>query len=168
MKINDIPEFRDKKHVLTLGQETLVLDAVKKMVARNYGSVVIVEKKKIIGMFTERDLLKKVVALDLHPSEVKVKDVMTTDVKVATVDDDIVDCMRRMSQGRFRHLPIVDKKGELLGLLSQGDFATLTWGHLYSHFKNFAKINFSINTQIWMLVIAFVVYSLAMTFLLTQ
>ena len=168
MKINDIPEFRDRKHVLTLGPETLVLDAVKEMVAKNYGSAVIVEGKKIAGMFTERDLLKKVVAQGKDPAKTTVKDVMTIDVKVATIDDDIVDCMRRMSQGRSRHLPIVDKKGELLGLLSQGDFATLTWGHLYSHFKNFAKINFSINTQIWMLIIAFVVYSLAMTFLLTQ
>ncbi len=168
MKINDIPEFRDKKHVLALSPSILVIDAVKDMVAHNYGAVVIVDKKKIVGMFTERDLMKKVVALEKDPAKIKVKDVMTSDIKVAKVDDNIIDCMRRMSQGRFRHLPVVDEKGDLLGLLSQGDFATLTWGHLYSHFKTFTKFNFSINTQLWMLIIAFVVYSIAMTFFLTR
>ncbi len=168
MKINDIPEFRDKKHVLTFAPSTNVLEAVKQMVAQNYGSVVVTEQKKIVGIFTERDLLKKIVAHELDPAKLTLQDVMTRDVKTASVEDDIANCMRRMTQGRFRHLPVVDDNGNLIGMLSQGDFASLTWGHLYSHFKNFAKINFTVYTQVWMLIIAFISYSLIMTWLLVK
>lgn len=51
---------------------------------------------------------------------------MSTKLKTAKIDDDVSSCLRRMSQGRFRHMPVVDEKGNLQGLLSQGDFVAFT------------------------------------------
>ncbi len=55
---------------------------------------------------------------------------MTTDLKVARADDDLLDWLRLMSNERFRHLPVVDDQGVIIGMMSQGDFVSYTWPEL--------------------------------------
>ena len=161
MRITDIPEFHDKSEVLTFSPETSVLVVSKEMKEKKYGAAVIIDKdKKPVGMFTERDALFKIIADGKNPAQLNIGDVMTKNVRTATVEDDISDCMRRMSQGRFRHMPIVDENsGQLKGILSQGDFVALTWPEILKRFKEQTQSYFSNYTQIWMLVIAIMAYT---------
>lgn len=158
MRISDMPEFRDKSNILAMPEDTPLMDAVRAMVQRNCGSVVIVQDRQPIGIFTERDLLNKVVAQNKDASALFLRDVMTIEIKTARAEDGVAASIRRMSQGRFRHLPIVDHNGNLVGLLSQGDFVAYTWGDLWSQFSHKTKTSFMTNTQLWMLLLGPLVY----------
>lgn len=139
MKIIDMPEFRDKSEVLTFDESAKVCDAVEIMAQKNYGAVLATKNGKLSGVFTERDLLRRIAACELDLKGLKLKDVMTKNVKTASVNDSVTDCMRRMSQGRFRHLPIVNDKGKVIGMLSQGDFVAFTMGDLITRIGTTAK-----------------------------
>jgi CBS domain-containing protein len=158
MKITEIPEFKDKKELLILKSTETVEAAAKQMTKYNYGATVVVDNNKLSGIFTERDLLVKVVAEGKDYKSAVIADFMTKNVKTANLDDDVYDSMRRMTQGRFRHLPIVDDKGVVIGMVSQGDFVAITWSQLFQQFKSHTKMSFSSNTQIWMFIILILTY----------
>jgi CBS domain-containing protein len=158
MRIIDIPEFKDKSTVLTIDEEMSVYDAVKVIVKHGYGSAAVLKDKKLVGMFTERDVLNKVAAKAKDVKKIKVKDVMTKKVKTASSESLISDSLRRMSQGRFRHLPIVDKKGALLGMVSQGDLISYSWPQIFNLLGHKAKSSFLTYTQIWVLLLAIFAY----------
>jgi CBS domain-containing protein len=168
MRINDMPEFQDKKNVLTYDVSASLCDAVDAMAKANYGAVLVTRGGKLAGIFTERDLLRKVAACRLDLVGLKLSDVMTSDLKTANINDDVVDCMRRMSHGRFRHLPVVDDAGNLVGLLSQGDFVAFTMSDLVGRFSTIARANVSIgNATPISILLAVFVYTLALLFLLS-
>ena len=160
MKVTDIPEFHDKSDVLCFKEEDTAEKAIQEMVRLNFGSAVITRGRKVVGIFTERDVMIKVVALGKDPKKLKIKDVMSKGVKVARKDDKVLHCLRRMSQGRFRHLPVVDESDNLIGILSQGDFMAFTWSQLFSQLKNQTKASFLSYTQLWMIALAIAVYIL--------
>lgn len=162
MKISDIPEYKDKRQILMLDKQITVFDAAKKMKELNYGAALVTENGKLSGIFTERDLLMKIAAQGKEISGVKLADVMTSPVKTAHIDDTVYDSMRRMSQGRFRHLPVVDNNGEITGLISQGDFVAITWYQLFQQLKTQTKSSFMTFTQLWILVICLIGYFTAM------
>jgi len=143
MKISDMPEFQDKSEILTFSETTSLSEAIAGMADKNYGAALVTKKDKLAGIFTERDVLRKVAGRGLDTKKEKVKDYMTKDVKTANKDDKITDCLRRMSQGRFRHLPVVGEKDELLGLLSQGDFVAFTMSDVISRFTATSKAEIS-------------------------
>ena len=137
MRISDRPEYKAKRPPLTAEPSALVLDVAAEMDQLNYGSVVIVnDNREVVGIFTERDLLKRVVARNLIPSETRIGDVMTDHVKVASASDDVVDWLRQMSNDRFRHLPVVDTDGRIVHVMSQGDFVSFTWPELLVRIKD--------------------------------
>lgn len=166
MRITDMPEFHDKRKVLTLTGDETVFEAAKAMTEVLYGSVVIIDsKRKILGIFTERDLLKTI-GRGMDCNKVKIKDVMSTDINVAKASDDIANSLRRMNQGRFRHLPIVDEHGHLIGMMSQGDFVAYTWPQLVHRLSQSTVVSFLTNTQVWMLIVAILGYAAVMHYLL--
>ncbi len=126
MLISDMPEFKDKSQVMTFEKNVLVATAVDAMAEKNYGAILVTDNGRLCGVFTERDLLRRIAASRIDISKTHLADVMTTNIKTARIDDKVSDCLRRMSQGRFRHMPIVDEHGNLKGLLSQGDFVAFT------------------------------------------
>ena len=83
MRITDLPEFRDKQNVMSFEASTTLSDAVAEMAYKNYGACIVTEKGKLAGIFTERDLLRRVVAEGIDPKKTKLRDVMTTDLKTA-------------------------------------------------------------------------------------
>ncbi|HTO78306.1 MAG TPA: CBS domain-containing protein, partial [Methylocystis sp.] len=130
MKIKDRPEFAKKPQPFALRGEETVASAVKTMVERNIGSVVIVDAEmKVQGIVTERDILR-FVAGALDPKETPLSSIMSAHIKTAKLDDDDMEWLQHMSDERFRHLPIVDEDGRLIGILSQGDFVAQTWQDL--------------------------------------
>src|SRR5260221_7820210 len=168
MRISDIAEFKDKKNVFSLKETNSVFDAVQGMTERVVGSCVILdENEAVIGIFTERDLLTKIAYEGRDLKTTKLKEVMTAPPRTGYVEDSVLDSLRRMSQGRFRHLPIVDENNHLLGLLSQGDFVALTWGQLFHHLKQGTKTSFIFYTSLWILVIGILIYITVLLSLLT-
>jgi len=166
MRIIDIPEYKDKKQLLMLSKDMTVVEAARKMKKLNYGAVIVHDDaKKLCGIFTERDLLMKVAAEDREIKGLILGDIMTTNIQTANVNDEIYDCMRRMTEGRFRHLPIVNDKGDVTGMISQGDFVAITWQQLLSQLKTRTKTSFFSYTQLWMLAIAGLSYILIMPFM---
>jgi len=169
MRIIDIPGYKDKKDLLILDKEISVLEAVSQMKKMNYGAVMVIDsahQDKLCGMFTERDLLMKVVAEGKDVAKVKLQDAMTKKVHTAHPDDTVYNSMRRMSAGRFRHLPIVDEKGKIIGLVSQGDFVAISWYQLYQQVKERGKLSFTTHTQFWVFILAFMAYTAIMIKLL--
>lgn len=166
MRIIDIPEFKDRNQVLTCTPDTLLVDATQRMAKDNYGSILVVDANRVlVGIFTERDLLRKVVGAGIPIGQQKIGEFMTQNVKVANPEDNVVDCLRRMSQGRFRHMPVVDNDKHPIGMVSQGDFLALTWGDLWTRFKSQTLGSFFQAHQIWIILGGIFVYSIMLVLL---
>lgn len=97
-----------------------VIDAVEKMHEKNIGALPVVEGDGVIGIFTERDALYRVIHDKLDPASTSVGDVMTKNPDCVSPDMSVIDAMRMVNEKRFRHLPLV-KEGKLVGLVSSGD-----------------------------------------------
>jgi CBS domain-containing protein len=166
MKICERPEFKSKKPPLTYHENDKVLTAVKAMSKDNFGSVIIVDKqKKVLGIVTERDLMRKLLNNSMNPKTTKLKDIMTSPVKVADKDDQLTSWLRQMSNERFRHVPVVDKTGKLINVMSQGDFVSYTWPNLVYQVKEMAKENYFKANQVVLIIACLLVYTLITTVL---
>jgi len=120
------------------------------MSEKNYGAAVIVsDDRKPIGIVTERDLMRRLLNQERDPRSTKLSEIMTTDLKLAREDDDLLDWLRQMSNDRFRHLPIIDQDGALVSIMSQGDFVSYTWPQLLSRVAEQTKATFDINPSIF-------------------
>lgn len=92
--------------------------AVEKMCEIGVGAVAVVDKEKLVGIFTERDLMRRVVRPGFSPQQTLVSEVMTPEPLVAPLEMTTGDAFEFMTDKHFRHLPIVDHVGKLKGMLS--------------------------------------------------
>ena len=97
-----------------------VYEAAKKMAEKRIGAVPVLENERVVGIFSERDVMNRVVAKNLNPQKTLVEDVMTKDLIVGNPDEDIEQILARMKQANIRHLPIVEE-GKLVGIISFRD-----------------------------------------------
>ncbi|HEX9406419.1 MAG TPA: CBS domain-containing protein [Thermoanaerobaculia bacterium] len=97
-----------------------VRDVAKIMSSKNVGAVAVLDSGRLVGIFSERDLMKRVVAAGLNPEQTQVGKVMTEDLVVGSPKDDINDALQKMHSIGCRHLPIVDG-GNLVGMISLRD-----------------------------------------------
>ena len=166
MKISERPEFKSKKPPVTFEENDKVMNAVKAMTKDNFGSVVITDKQqKVKGIVTERDLMKKLLFNSMNPKTTKLKDIMTSPVKVADKDDEMVIWLRQMSNERFRHVPVVDKTGKLINIMSQGDFVSYSWPNLMYQVKEMTKENYFKANQVILIILSLLVYTIITTVL---
>jgi CBS domain-containing protein len=115
--IRDI--VRNQK-ILALPPETSVRAAARAMADRNVGSVMVVEGGKLVGIFTERDALVRVLAAGLDPATTKLSAVMVRKVLTIGPDRPLVNALHRMHDNGFRHMPVVDN-GVPIGIVSLRD-----------------------------------------------
>jgi len=106
--------------LVTCGTSTTVLEAAKSMAERDIGSVLIVEKDELTGIFTERDVSLRVVAGGLDPRTTVLGQVMTANPKTTGPNQLCGEILDRMREGGFRHLPVIDQK-RLIGVISIRD-----------------------------------------------
>ena len=106
--------------IIVASSTTTVLEAAKLMAEDNIGSVIIRDDDEILGIFTERDLLRRVVAAGKDPSTIVLADVMSSPVNACRLDDDVRKCARVLSETNTRHLAVVEE-GALVGLISLRD-----------------------------------------------
>ena len=97
-----------------------VLIAARQMVAHKIGAVPVLQEGKLVGIFSERDIMSRVVAEGLDPASITVGEVMTANPLVVGPTESVENCMVLMKQHGFRHLPIWDGK-EMIGLISLRD-----------------------------------------------
>lgn len=110
------------KEVITIDENLTVKEAAEIMNKFEIGCVIAVGKGKAMGILTERDVLKRVVAEGKDASKIKVKDVMTTPLVVAEPGMDLGEAVKLMFQMKIKKLPVVDGK-KLVGLVSLTDIA---------------------------------------------
>jgi CBS domain-containing protein len=106
--------------VLTIGPDATVLQAALLMNEHKVGALVVTAGDGIAGMFTERDVLRRVVGEQRDPTATRVEDVMTAEVVCCTPETTIDEARGAMKNRRIRHLPVVEA-GHLRGLVSIGD-----------------------------------------------
>ncbi len=115
---------KKKSDVLSADEDMTVMAAAKVMSDHRVGALVVTRGEKVVGIFTERDVLNRIVAQSLDPANTMVKDVMTTPVACCQPTSKIAECCSVMTEKRIRHLPIV-KNNRLVGMLSSGDILAL-------------------------------------------
>jgi CBS domain-containing protein len=106
---------------VTASPDETVLQATHRMNDYGIGALLVLDHGTMLGVFTERDVLRRVVAEEKRPSEVLVKDVMTTRVACCEPHTSVDDARAIMKTRRIRHLPVVNDEGHVLGLISIGD-----------------------------------------------
>ena len=107
--------------VLSIGSQASVLDAALLMNEHRVGGLVVLRSAKIEGIITERDVLRRVVAKRMDSADITVKEVMTSDVYCCKKDASIEEARATFKNRRIRHLPVIDNKGMLVGMISIGD-----------------------------------------------
>ena len=107
--------------IVSIAPTATVLEAARLMNERSVGGLLVVDDAgSLLGIFTERDILRRVVAAGVSPETTKVSDVFTRDVVTTTPDTSVDECGAIMSGRRVRHLPVVDAQG-LHGVVTIGD-----------------------------------------------
>jgi CBS domain-containing protein len=119
------------RDVRTCASSTTVTDAAKEMSKYDVGSLIIADGKEPVGIFTERDLLKRVVSQDKDPRTTRIGDVMTKDVFTVQANEYIGNVYHSLTQRGIRHAPVVDQ-GVLVGIVSVRDLARILDGQIYS------------------------------------
>jgi signal-transduction protein with cAMP-binding, CBS, and nucleotidyltransferase domain len=119
--MNRIAEILEEKggEVLEIDAEASVLEAVRRMVELNVGSLLVTDAGEVTGIVTERDYLRRV-TLEDRTHEAPVREIMSSPLIVVTRESTVDECMALMTDRRIRHVPVVED-GKVVGLVSIGD-----------------------------------------------
>lgn len=116
-----ISNLLDGRSLFTATKDMTVRVACRMMTDNKIGALLVVEKGRIAGIFTERDVLNKVVSAGLDPDSTPVEQVMVRDPQTINVDKPLAYALFMMAEGGFRHVPVVDQSGAPLGMVSARD-----------------------------------------------
>ncbi len=128
MKVFDILQTKGNR-VHSIAPTASLADVVNALVAKNCGSLLVLDGERLVGIITERDILRAVAADDRDFSQIPVTEKMTTKLITGTPQDEVGRIMGLLTEQRIRHLPIVDG-GQLCGIISIGDVVKAQHDHL--------------------------------------
>jgi len=120
---------RKGSHVQTVGPDATVMDAATLMNEHKIGALAVLDRGQVVGMFTERDVLRRVVGERRDPVTTRVHEVMTSEIVCCRVETTIEEVRGSMMNRRIRHLPVIDGEGQLIGMISIGDLNALQATH---------------------------------------
>jgi CBS domain-containing protein len=112
--------FEGSRAIHSVGSNASITECVRLMTANKIGALMVMDGARLLGIFTERDALNKVLAGNLDPGNTKVSEVMTKDPYCIGPTTTVGVAMQLITERRFRHLPIVDN-GKVLAVVSSGD-----------------------------------------------
>lgn len=98
----------------------LVYDVVKYMAEKSVGLVPVLEGDKLVGVFSERDLVKRIIAVDKDVKHTKVDEVMSTNLVIAKISESSAEALAKMKEAKTRHILVIDEE-KLVGVLSMRD-----------------------------------------------
>jgi len=113
---------RKGSDVFAVASSITIAEAVAEMNRKRIGCIIVIDDGKIAGIFTERDVLSRVVGADLNPKTVRVSEVMSKNVLSITPDTTVEQTMVIFAEKKCRHLPVIEG-GQLKGLVSIGDIS---------------------------------------------
>jgi CBS domain-containing protein len=126
IKVGDIA----KKNLITIEEEATIISATKVMAERNIGSIIVTRENRPVGIITERDLVRKVMALGRDPASTKVNEIMTPNPIAVEHDRTLSEAIDLMSRKKIRRM-LVTKNGEFVGIFTQRDILGLSRICLY-------------------------------------
>lgn len=125
-----IPDVVKGQKLLELAPTVTVRDAARQMADRRVGAALVVDGDQLVGIFTERDMMVRIVARGRDPDRTAVGEVMTSDPRTITPESSAVDALRLMHENGYRHLPVADLEGGIVGIVSIRDFAGAEFGQI--------------------------------------
>jgi hypothetical protein len=120
------------EQIVTCVKTDTVFEVVYKMTQNNIGSIIVTDNNKPVGIFTERDLMKKVVAQNVDVKSALIESVMTANPVCIKEQTPLIKIMGAMRLGKFRHLVIVDSNGMLKGVVSIKDVLNFITDHVHN------------------------------------
>jgi CBS domain-containing protein len=111
-----------REGIVSVGSTATVRAAAEAMAKANVACTAVLEEERLVGILTERDLVQRVLIKGLNIDQTRVSEIMTREVVVGKFDDQIGKAAQLMRKHHIRHLPVMDKRGALLGVLSIRDF----------------------------------------------
>lgn len=106
--------------------DATVYQALGMMAEHNVGALLVLQEGNLVGIFSERDYARKQLHNPRSSKETPVREMMTSPVASVALDASLETCMSLMTEKRFRHLPVLDDNGQVLGILSIGDLVKET------------------------------------------
>lgn len=133
INIRDILKEKGQK-IYYVSPETTVYESLEKMSAYNVGSMLVMENEKLLGIFTERDYMKKIILQNKASKTTMIKDIMTTNPICLTPSDSVDSALSIMTKQHCRHLPIIEES-KIIGVVSIGDLVKAKISDLDSTIK---------------------------------
>jgi CBS domain-containing protein len=119
MRVKKILDQKGHK-VYSVSPDTPVYDALKLMAEKEIGALVVLEKKKMVGILSERDYARKIILKGKSSRETLVREIMTSDVIHVGPEQKVSKCLSLMTKKRIRHMPVLEED-RLVGLLTVGE-----------------------------------------------
>jgi len=119
-KVGEIME----ENVIASYPEESILNCARKMAYKKVGSLVIMEDTKVVGVITEQDIARKVVAKEISPKSTPVKEVMSKEVHFISPEKDIQEAIELMGKNEIKHLPVIDY-GNIVGIITAKDIIAI-------------------------------------------
>lgn len=108
------------KELISVSPDTGVRDAIARMAEKSAGTALVMDGNRLVGIFSERDFIRKIYLKDKCGKGVKVSEIMSTGLTTVTADTTLEHCMEMMTEKRIRHLPVLDGD-RVAGIVSIGD-----------------------------------------------
>jgi CBS domain-containing protein len=122
MNMANVAKLLEKKgkELISVSSDTVIRDAIAKMAEKSAGTALVMDGNKLIGIFSERDFIRKVYLKDKCGKGTKVSEIMSTKLTTVKTDTTLEYCMELMTDKRIRHLPVVEDD-RVVGVISIGD-----------------------------------------------
>lgn len=127
------------RNVVTVDIKSDILQLAQKMLAFKVGSVIITDKNQPVGIVTERDIVRKIVSMNLKPDEISIKELMTTPLITIPATEDVTDIMHKMVKMEIRRMPVVEN-GRLVGIVTDTDLIAIS-AEMGSIFSDLIKMH---------------------------
>lgn len=144
MLVTQLKEFHDKADILTMREDATVSSAVMSLIDKDNTAILVTASNTsaLCGIVTEQDLVRRFIPMgDGSADDVKLSQIMTKNPEVAHANDDVTDCVDRMKDGGYGHMPVLDEDENIIGVLCQKDFAAYTWPQIVGRAREAAQEN---------------------------
>ncbi|MDQ3495217.1 MAG: CBS domain-containing protein [Pseudomonadota bacterium] len=121
--MRSVRQLLDSKppEIFAIGPDAPVIDAIRLMAQKQVGALVVLDGSALAGMLSERDYARKIVLEGRSSKDTPVREIMTAEVVTIGLEHSVQSCMQLVTERRIRHLPVVDRDGAVLGVVSIGD-----------------------------------------------
>jgi CBS domain-containing protein len=124
--------------IFSVAPEDSVLHAIEVMATRHVGALLVMDHGALVGIISERDYARKVILKQRSSHDTQVRDIMTSPATTVQPDETVHNCMKLMTEGRFRHLPVV-RDGRVVGVLSIGDLVKVVIEEQSQHIEQLER-----------------------------